>query len=29
VDVMATNGNEYEVKVNAYTGKVIAIIPGG
>jgi len=29
VDVKATNGNEYEVKVNAYTGKVIAIIPGG
>ena len=28
VDVRATNGNEYEVKVNAYTGKVIAIIPG-
>ncbi|MGA9967635.1 MAG: PepSY domain-containing protein [Terriglobales bacterium] len=28
VDVKATNGNEYEVKVNAYTGKVIAIIPG-
>ena len=29
LDVSATNGNEYEVKVNAYTGKVIAIIPGG
>jgi len=29
VDLSATNGNEYEVKVNAYTGKVIAIIPGG
>ena len=29
VDVRATNGKEYEVKVNAYTGKVIAIIPGG
>ena len=28
VDVKATNGKEYEVKVNAYTGKVIAIIPG-
>jgi len=28
VDVRARNGNEYEVKVNAYTGKVIAIIPG-
>jgi len=28
VDVRAPNGNEYEVKVNAYTGKVIAIIPG-
>jgi len=28
VDVLATNGTEYEVKVNAYTGKVIAIIPG-
>ncbi len=28
VDVRATNGNEYEVKVNAHTGKVIAIIPG-
>ena len=28
VDVRATNGKEYEVKVNAYTGKVIAIIPG-
>ena len=28
VDVRATNGNEYEVKVNALTGKVIAIIPG-
>ena len=29
VDVKAKNGKEYEVKVNAYTGKVIAIIPGG
>ena len=29
VDVLATNGVEYEVKVNAYTGKVIAIIVGG
>lgn len=29
VDVRATNGTEYEVKVNAYTGKVIAIIVGG
>jgi len=29
VDVKATNGNEYEVKVNAVTGKVIAIIVGG
>jgi uncharacterized membrane protein YkoI len=29
VDVKATNGKEYEVKVNAYNGKVIAIIPGG
>lgn len=29
VDVKATNGTEYEVKVNAYTGKVIAIIIGG
>lgn len=29
VDVLATNGTEYEVKVNAYTGKVIAIIVGG
>ncbi len=28
VDVRATNGNEYEVKINAYTGKVLAIIPG-
>lgn len=28
VDVRATNGKEFEVKVNAYTGKVIAIIPG-
>jgi uncharacterized membrane protein YkoI len=28
VDVRATNKNEYEVKVNAITGKVIAIIPG-
>jgi len=29
VDVVATSGAEFEVKVNAYTGKVIAIIPGG
>ena len=29
VDVKATNGKEYEVKVNAYAGKVIAIIVGG
>jgi uncharacterized membrane protein YkoI len=29
VDVLAKNGTEYEVKVNAYTGKVIAIIVGG
>jgi uncharacterized membrane protein YkoI len=29
VDVKATNSTEYEVKVNAYTGKVIAIIVGG
>ena len=29
VDVLATNGNEYEVKVNLYTGKVFAIILGG
>jgi len=29
VDVLATNGNEYEVKVNLYTGKVFAIIIGG
>ncbi|MBZ5664686.1 MAG: PepSY domain-containing protein [Acidobacteriia bacterium] len=28
VDVQAANGKEYEVKVNAYTGKVIAIIGG-
>lgn len=28
VDVRATNKKEYEVKVNAITGKVIAIIPG-
>lgn len=28
VDVRATNGKEYEVHVNAYTGKVLAIIPG-
>lgn len=28
VDVKATNGKQYEVKVNAVTGKVIAIIPG-
>jgi len=28
VDVKATNGQEYEVKVNAVTGKVIAIIVG-
>ena len=29
VDVAARNGSEYEVKVNACTGKVIAIIIGG
>lgn len=29
VDVKATKGGDFEVKVNAYTGKVIAIIPGG
>jgi uncharacterized membrane protein YkoI len=29
VDVAATKGREFEVKVNAYTGKVIAIVPGG
>jgi uncharacterized membrane protein YkoI len=29
VDVLATKGGEFEVKVNAYTGKVVAIIPGG
>jgi len=29
VDVLATNGSEYEVKVNLYTGKVFAIIIGG
>ena len=29
VDVLAASGAEYEVKVNAYTGKVIAIIVGG
>ena len=29
VDVVASNGSEYEVKVNACTGKVIAIIIGG
>lgn len=29
VDVKATNGQEYEVKVNAVTGAVIAIIVGG
>ena len=28
IDVRATNGKEYEVKVNAYTGKGVAIIPG-
>jgi uncharacterized membrane protein YkoI len=28
VDVRATNRKEYEVKVNAVTGKVLAIIPG-
>ena len=28
VDVRATNKQEYEVKINAVTGKVIAIIPG-
>jgi len=29
VDVLAMSGAEFEVKVNAYTEKVIAIIPGG
>lgn len=29
VDVLATSGVEYEVKVNAFTGKVLAIIVGG
>jgi uncharacterized membrane protein YkoI len=29
VDVAHNNGSEYEVKVNACTGKVIAIIVGG
>lgn len=29
VDVVASHGAEYEVKVNACTGKVIAIIAGG
>jgi hypothetical protein len=29
VDVLATNGYEYEVKVNLYTRKVLAIIIGG
>jgi uncharacterized membrane protein YkoI len=29
VDVLATNGMEYEVKVNMYTGHVTAIIVGG
>jgi len=29
VDVLARNGSEYEVKVNACTGKVITIIIGG
>jgi uncharacterized membrane protein YkoI len=29
VDVLATNGHEYEVKVNLYTGKVLSIIIGG
>jgi uncharacterized membrane protein YkoI len=29
VDLVASNGAEYEVKVNACTGKVIAIIVGG
>lgn len=28
VDVRNTSGQEYEVKVNAYTGAVIAVIPG-
>ena len=28
VDVRTTSGKEYEVKINAYTGKVLAIIPG-
>ena len=29
VDVAAAKGGEFEVKVNAYTGQVIAIVPGG
>jgi uncharacterized membrane protein YkoI len=29
VDVLATNGTEYEVKVNAHTGNVLTIIVGG
>ena len=29
VDVVRSNGSEYEVKVNACTGKVITIIIGG
>lgn len=29
VDVRAANGREYEIKVNAFTGKVVATIPGG
>lgn len=29
VDVVARNGSEYEVKVNACTGKLIAVIIGG
>lgn len=29
VDVQTPNGSEYEVQVNACTGKIVAIIPGG
>jgi len=29
VDELAANGNDYEVKVNLYTGRVFAIIIGG
>jgi hypothetical protein len=29
MDIHATNGKDYEVKVNARNGKVIAIIVGG